>query len=71
MAGNGLDWWQRPIAHRGFHDVARGIIENSPSAIRAAIAKNYAVEVDLHDWPSVLLRRDDDGWQRSAVPPSP
>jgi pro-apoptotic serine protease NMA111 len=27
-----------------------------------------AVEVDLHDWPSVLLRRGADGWQRAAAP---
>jgi pro-apoptotic serine protease NMA111 len=27
-----------------------------------------ALEVDLHDWPSVLLRRGADGWQRAAAP---
>jgi glycerophosphoryl diester phosphodiesterase len=37
----------RPIAHRGLHDRARGIIENMPSAIDAAIAGNFAIEVDL------------------------
>ena len=37
----------RPIAHRGLHDAARGIIENTPAAVRAAIAGNYGIEVDL------------------------
>ena len=37
----------RPIAHRGLHDAAHGIVENSASAVDAAIAKGYAVEVDL------------------------
>jgi glycerophosphoryl diester phosphodiesterase len=37
----------RPIAHRGLHDAARGIVENMPGAIAAAIAGNYGVEVDL------------------------
>jgi S1-C subfamily serine protease len=27
-----------------------------------------AVEVDLHDWPSVLLRRGAGGWERAAAP---
>jgi glycerophosphoryl diester phosphodiesterase len=45
----GLDWLiARPIAHRGLHDEARGIVENTPSAIAAAVAANYAIEVDLH-----------------------
>jgi glycerophosphoryl diester phosphodiesterase len=45
----GLDWLTaRPIAHRGLHDDARGIIENTPSAISAAVEANYAIEVDLH-----------------------
>ena len=44
----GLDWLTaRPIAHRGLHDTASGIIENSPSAVEAAIEGGYAVEVDL------------------------
>ncbi len=44
----GLDWLaERPIAHRGLHDVAAGAIENSESAIRAAIDAGYAIEVDI------------------------
>ena len=37
----------RPIAHRGLHERARGIIENTPSAIGAAIDNHFAFEVDL------------------------
>ncbi len=37
----------RPIAHRGLHDAAHGIIENTPSAAAAAIASRYGIEVDL------------------------
>lgn len=37
----------RPIAHRGLHDHARGIIENSHSAFEAAIAGGYAIECDV------------------------
>lgn len=42
------DWLTaRPIAHRGLHDRARGIVENMPGAIDAAVAGNFAIEVDL------------------------
>src|SRR6266566_10144102 len=37
----------RPIAHRGLHDPAQGIIENTPSAAAAAIACRYDIEADL------------------------
>lgn len=36
-----------PIAHRALHDRAAGRIENSPSAIRAAVEVGYAIEIDL------------------------
>lgn len=43
-----LEWLiARPIAHRGLHDAARGIVENTASAVRAAIAANYGIEVDV------------------------
>ncbi len=43
-----LDWLTaRPIAHRGLHDAARGIIENTAAAVRAAIEGGYGIEVDL------------------------
>jgi glycerophosphoryl diester phosphodiesterase len=42
------DWLTaRPIAHRGLHDPATGIIENSASAASAAVAGNYGIETDL------------------------
>jgi glycerophosphoryl diester phosphodiesterase len=37
----------RPLAHRGLHDRARGVIENSASAFRAAIEAGYGIECDL------------------------
>ncbi|MDB5653108.1 MAG: glycerophosphoryl diester phosphodiesterase [Tardiphaga sp.] len=37
----------RPVAHRGLHDRARGVIENMPGAIAAAVAGNFSIEVDL------------------------
>jgi glycerophosphoryl diester phosphodiesterase len=43
-----LDWLiARPVAHRGLHDAASGVIENTPSAFAAAVAGNYAIECDL------------------------
>ena len=36
-----------PIAHRGYHDASKGVIENSLSAFRAAIAAGYAIELDI------------------------
>lgn len=42
------DWLTaRPIAHRGLHERARGVIENTPSAIGAAMDRGFAFEVDL------------------------
>ena len=37
----------RPIAHRGLHDLSRGIVENTASAFAGAIAGGYAIECDL------------------------
>lgn len=37
----------RPVAHRGLHDAARGVIENMPAAAEAAIAGNFAIECDV------------------------
>lgn len=39
--------FSRPIAHRGYHDRTRGIIENSPAAFEAAIARGFGIECDL------------------------
>ncbi|EJW12075.1 Glycerophosphoryl diester phosphodiesterase [Rhodovulum sp. PH10] len=37
----------RPIAHRGLHDLSRGIVENTPAAVSAAAAANYGIEIDV------------------------
>ncbi len=43
-----LDWLTaRPIAHRGLHDPAQGLIENTAAAVRAAIDAGYGIEVDV------------------------
>lgn len=36
-----------PIAHRGLHDIAQGIPENSYAAYETAIARGYAIEIDV------------------------
>ena len=42
------DWLTaRPVAHRGLHDAARGIIENMPGAFWAAIDGNFSIECDV------------------------
>lgn len=44
----GLDWLTaRPIAHRGLHDAAAGVVENTPGAVQRAIDGNFGIEVDL------------------------
>ncbi|MEI8277111.1 MAG: glycerophosphodiester phosphodiesterase, partial [Hyphomicrobiales bacterium] len=44
----GLDWLtSRPIAHRGLHDAANGVIENTATAFTAAIDGGYGIETDL------------------------
>ena len=41
------DWLRQPIAHRGLHDPAAGIVENSTAAARAAMSRHYAIECDV------------------------
>jgi len=42
------DWLTaRPVAHRGLHDAAAGVIENTGSAFTAAVTGGYAIECDL------------------------
>jgi glycerophosphoryl diester phosphodiesterase len=42
------DWLTaRPVAHRGLHDHARGIVENMPRAAQAAVDGNFAIECDI------------------------
>jgi glycerophosphoryl diester phosphodiesterase len=51
-------WLRRPYAHRGLHDAAKGVVENSLTAVKAAMGKGYAIEVDLraaaHNRPVVF-----------------
>ena len=50
------------FAHRGLHSKTHGIPENSMSAFRAAIQKNYGIELDLHltrDGELVVFHDDD------------
>lgn len=52
----------RPVAHRGLHNRVAGIIENSASAFEAAIAGNYAIELDLQltsDGVAVVFHDDE------------
>jgi glycerophosphoryl diester phosphodiesterase len=37
----------RPIAHRGLHDIAAGIVENTLAAARSAAERGFAIEVDI------------------------
>jgi len=36
-----------PVAHRGLHDLANGVVENSASAFRLATEHGYPIECDL------------------------
>jgi glycerophosphoryl diester phosphodiesterase len=43
------DWLRtRPIAHRGLHKEAAGIIENTPTAFEKAAEAGYPIELDVH-----------------------
>lgn len=43
------DWLTaRPVAHRGLHVASAGRIENTLSAVAAAVERNFAVEIDIH-----------------------
>ncbi len=43
-----LDWLTaRPVAHRGLHDAAAGVVENTAGAFRLAIEAGYAIETDV------------------------
>ena len=50
-----------PIAHRGLHDRAKGVIENSRAAAEAAIAAGYGIELDVQmtaDGEAVVFHDD-------------
>jgi glycerophosphoryl diester phosphodiesterase len=47
-SGKNVGWLvERPIAHRGLHDLRAGIPENTVAAARAAAQRKYAIEIDL------------------------
>jgi glycerophosphoryl diester phosphodiesterase len=55
----------RPIAHRGLHDAAKGLAENSIGAAEAAIAGGFAIECDVQlsrDGEAMVFH--DDGLRR-------
>lgn len=37
----------KPLTHRGLHNRANGVIENSAGAVRAAVAQGYGIEIDV------------------------
>src|SRR4051794_39451549 len=42
------DWIaDNPVAHRGLHDLAAGVVENTAAAFGAAIEAGYAMECDV------------------------
>jgi glycerophosphoryl diester phosphodiesterase len=45
----GLDpaFLRLPLAHRGLHDRAAGVVENSRAAVAAAIEAGYGIEIDV------------------------
>lgn len=52
---------RRPFAHRGLHDAARGIYENSRAAFVAAIEQGYGIELDVQmsrDGQAVVFHDD-------------
>jgi glycerophosphoryl diester phosphodiesterase len=38
---------ERPIAHRGLHDISAAVVENTASAFKAAIDGHYGIETDV------------------------
>lgn len=45
-----LDWLTAaPIAHRGLHDAATGVLENTPAAVSRALDAGFSVEIDVRE----------------------
>ena len=52
---------ERPITHRGLHDRALGVVENTPSAVARAIDNGFGVEIDVQgtaDGEAVVFHDD-------------
>src|SRR3546814_18282817 len=49
MSRTDLPKWltKTPVAHRGLHDIAKGVPENSRFAFQKAIEAGYAIETDV------------------------
>jgi len=60
----------RPLAHRGLHDAAAGIIENTASAFRAAVDAGYGIECDvqLSRDGEAMVHHDDTLWRLIETP---
>ena len=56
-----LNWMSGPFAHRGLHDVSKGIVENTPSAVQASLDQQLGFEIDLRFTSdgSVMVFHDD------------
>jgi glycerophosphoryl diester phosphodiesterase len=51
-----------PLAHRGLHDIARGVPENTRAAVRAAVDAGYGIEIDVQptaDGQAVVFHDED------------
>lgn len=52
---------ERPIAHRGLHDRALGVVENTPTAVARAIDNGFGIEIDVQataDGEAVVFHDD-------------
>ena len=58
-----LDWLvAKPIAHRGLHDEALGLVENCEASFEAAIGQGFSIECDIQvtaDEQAVVFHDDD------------
>ena len=56
-----------PLAHRAYHNRAEARPENSPAAVRAAVAAGYGIEIDLHDGQGTTVCIDAAGVQVTVI----
>jgi glycerophosphoryl diester phosphodiesterase len=63
---------EAPLAHRGLHDAAAGIVENSRAAVEAAVEAGYGIEIDVQlsaDGEAMVFH--DDGLDRMTARAGP
>lgn len=41
--------FERPIAHRGLHDRAKGVVENTASSVARALEQRFSIEIDVQE----------------------